>query len=89
MRKLIAVGMTVVLVALAAPASAQQPEADAVRRELEQMRKNFETMRQEYQKQMDAMAERLKRLETQPAPALRPLRDSRERPAPLRHGNFR
>jgi hypothetical protein len=72
MRKLIVVGITVVLVALVPPASAQQPEADAVRRELEQMRKNFETMRQEYQKQMDAMAERLKRLEAQPAPVAAP-----------------
>ncbi|HEV8143309.1 MAG TPA: DUF4200 domain-containing protein [Methylomirabilota bacterium] len=72
MRKLIAVGMTVVLAALAWPAWAQQPEADAVRRELEQMRKNFEAMRQEYQKQMDAMAERLRRLEAQPAPVAAP-----------------
>jgi hypothetical protein len=71
MRKLIVV-MTVVLAALASPGWAQQPEADAVRRELEQMRKNFETMRQEYQKQIDAMSERLRRLETQPAPVAAP-----------------
>jgi hypothetical protein len=72
MRKLIAVSMTIVLAALASPASAQQQDADALRRELEQMRKNFETMRQEYQKQMDAMSERLRRLEAQPAPVATP-----------------
>src|SRR5204862_8227262 len=33
---------------------------------------NFETMRQEYQKQMDTMAERLRRLEAQPAPVAAP-----------------
>ena len=45
-----------------------------MRRELEQMRKNFETMRQEYQKSMDALAERLRRLEAQPAPVAAPPR---------------
>ena len=55
------------LAALAVPAFANQ-DADALRRELEQMRKNFEALRQDYQKQMDAMAERLRRLESQPQP---------------------
>src|SRR5215831_10796072 len=64
MRKLMMVGIACIAAAFTAPASAQQ-DADAIRRELEQMRKNFETMRQEYQKQMDAMAERLRRLESQ------------------------
>jgi hypothetical protein len=68
MRTLIVLGVTVVVAALAAaPASAQQ-DAEALRRELDQMRKNFETMRQDYQKSMDALAERLRRLETQPQP---------------------
>src|SRR5438132_14101874 len=68
MRTLMVVGLTAVLIALvAAPASAQQ-DAEALRRELDQMRKNFETMRQDYQKSMDALAERLRRLETQPQP---------------------
>jgi len=71
MQKLIVVVVAFVLAALAAPVSAQQ-DAEAVRRELEQMRKNFETMRQEYQKQMDTMAERLRRLEAQPAPVAAP-----------------
>ena len=68
MRTLIVVSVTAVLIALAAaPASAQQ-DAEALRRELDQMRKNFETMQQEYKKSMDALAERLRRLETQPQP---------------------
>ncbi len=64
MRKLIALAFVFVSIALASPAAAQQ-DAEALRRELDQMRKNFETMQQEYRKSMDAMAERLRRLETQ------------------------
>jgi len=66
MRVFIALGLTIVLTALAAPAAAQ--DAETLRRELEQMRKSFEQMRQDYQKNMDALAERLKKLETAPAP---------------------
>ena len=72
MRKLIMVGMAIVMAALASPVSAQ--EAEALRRELEQMRKNFEALRQEYQRSMDALAERLQRLEAQPQPIAAPAR---------------
>ena len=51
---------------VASPVAAQ--EADTLRRELEQMRKSFETMQQNYQKAMDALNDRIKRLESTPAP---------------------
>ena len=66
MRTLIAVGVAVMLALVSPPASAQ--EAEALRKELEQMRKNFEAMQQQYQKSIDALSERLRRLESQPAP---------------------
>jgi hypothetical protein len=66
MRKLIALAVVFISIALASPGAAQQ-DAEVLRRELEQMRKNFETMQQDYKKSMDAMAERLRRLEAQPA----------------------
>ena len=69
---LIVVGMAIVVTALTSPALAQ--EAEALRRELEQMRRNFDALRQEYQRSMDALAERLQRLETQPQPAAAPSR---------------
>ena len=47
-------------------------EADALRRELEQMRRNFESMQQQYQKSMDALSERLRKLESQPQPVASP-----------------
>ncbi|PYN98009.1 MAG: hypothetical protein DMD91_16290, partial [Candidatus Rokuibacteriota bacterium] len=56
----------VLLALVASPVTAQ--DADAIRRELEQMRRSFETMKQEYQKSMDALSDRLKRLESTPAP---------------------
>jgi len=67
MRKVILSGLTLVLASVASPALAQ--EAEALRRELEQMRQGFETMRQQYQKSIDDLAERLRRLEAQPQPA--------------------
>jgi hypothetical protein len=66
MRRLIGTAFLCVAIAVAAPAWAQ--DADALRRELEQMRRTFEAMRQEHQKAMDALAERLRQLETRPAP---------------------
>ena len=56
----------VLLALVASPVTAQ--DADAIRRELEQMRRSFETMKQEYQKSMEALSDRLKRLESTPAP---------------------
>ncbi len=70
MRKLLVPGLVFVLTALASPALAQ--DAEALRRELEQMRRTFETMRQEYQKSMDALSERLRKLEAQPQPIAAP-----------------
>src|SRR5262245_4513855 len=66
MYALIAVCAFLLVAALAAPVVAQ--EADALRRELEQMRRSFETMKEQYQKSIDGLSERLKRLETTPAP---------------------
>src|SRR5215813_8326488 len=66
MYALIVVAAFVFVAALAAPVVAQ--DADALRRELEQMRHSFETMKEQYQKSIDALSERLKRLETTPAP---------------------
>lgn len=71
MRKLIVVGLTLVLIAAASPAPAQQ-DAEALRRELEAMRRNFELLREQQQKAMDAMAERLRKLESQPPAAAAP-----------------
>src|SRR3989441_11295557 len=56
----------VLLALVTSPVTAQ--DADAIRRELEQMRRSFGTMKQEYQKSMDAPSDRLKRLESTPAP---------------------
>src|SRR2546425_12010445 len=56
----------VLLALVTSPVTAQ--DADAIRRELEQMRRSFETMKQEYQKSIDALSDRLKRLESAPAP---------------------
>src|SRR5213594_1111268 len=56
----------VLLALVASPVTAQ--DVDAIRRQLEQMRRSFEMMKQEYQKSMDALGDRLKRLESTPAP---------------------
>jgi hypothetical protein len=53
------------LAILLAPALARAQDADALRRELEQLKRQQE----QYQKAVDALSERLKRLESQPAPA--------------------
>jgi hypothetical protein len=53
------------------PALAQ--DAESLRRQLDEMRRQFEGMKEQYQKSMDAMAERLQRLESRPpAPAATP-----------------
>ena len=65
MRRRIVIALTLLAAAHDAPAFAQ--DADALRRELEQMRRNFEAMQKEHEKAMDAMAERLRRLESDAA----------------------
>lgn len=68
MRILIVLAVALIVTALAPPARAQ--DAAELRRELEQMRRNFEALQKEHQKSMEALAERLRRLESQPpAPA--------------------
>jgi len=66
MHTLVVVCLMLLVMLVASPVAAQ--EADTLRRELEQMRKSFETMRQNYQKAMDALNDRIKRLESTPAP---------------------
>ncbi|HEV8457824.1 MAG TPA: OmpH family outer membrane protein [Methylomirabilota bacterium] len=51
------------------PVPALAQEADGLRRQLDEMRRQFEAMKEQYQKSMDAMAERIQRLESQPPPA--------------------
>jgi opacity protein-like surface antigen len=56
------------VVALAhSPAGAQDVEAP--RRELEQMKKQFDTMKGQYERAVEDMAERIKKLEAEPRPA--------------------
>jgi hypothetical protein len=57
--------VVLLLTVVTSPGVAQ--EAEAIRKELEVMRKNFEKMQSDYQKSMDAMAERLRRLEAEGA----------------------
>ena len=66
MHTLVVVCLMLLVMLVASPVAAQ--EADTLRRELEQMRKSFETMQQNYQKAMDALNDRIKRLESTPAP---------------------
>ena len=66
MHALVIVSALLLVALLAVPAVAQ--DADALRRELEQMRRSFETMKEQYQKSIDGLSDRLKRLESTPAP---------------------
>jgi len=66
MHALVIVSALLIVAFAAAPAAAQ--DAEALRRELEEMRRSFETMKTQYQKSIDALSDRLKRLETTPAP---------------------
>ena len=50
--------------AIVSPVGAQ--DAETLRKELEQMRKQFQDVQQQYQKAIDALGERLQRLETRP-----------------------
>src|SRR5262245_48690279 len=73
MHILVIVCLTLTLLLLAVPAAGQ--DANALRRELEEMRKSFDAMKQNYEKSMQELSERLKRLESPPptaAPAAPP-----------------
>ncbi len=63
-------GFAVVLLVavIAAPAAAQSPETEALRREIEQLRRQQE----QNQKTIDALGERLRKLEAAPVPAATP-----------------
>src|SRR5262245_52006269 len=62
--------LAVVFALVATPAFAQ--DAETLRKELEQLRKQMLEAQQQYQKQIDAMAERLQRLEQRPEPVATP-----------------
>ncbi len=66
MHALIVMCIVLVIALIASPVAGQ--EADALRQELDQMRRSFETMKEQYQKSIDALSDRLKRLESAPAP---------------------
>lgn len=66
MRRLIWLVLLVTTALPGGPAVAQ--ETDALRRELEQLRRELERTREEYRRTIDAMSERLRRLEAQPPP---------------------
>ena len=61
--------MCVLVALLGTPLAARAQDAEALRRELEQMRRQLENVQQQYKQAIDAMSERLRRLETAPAPA--------------------
>jgi hypothetical protein len=69
------------LVATAAPAAAQ--DAETLRKELEQLRKQFQDVQQQYQKSIDALSDRLQRLEAQPRPVATPPTPSPPAPTTL------
>jgi hypothetical protein len=57
---IVAAGLGLVL-AIVTPSAAQ--DAESLRKELEQMRKQFQEVQQQYQKSMDALSERLRKIE--------------------------
>lgn len=59
----------VVAVLVGLPAWAVAQEADTLRREIEQMRQQMQNAQREYQKTLDALTERLQRLEARPQQA--------------------
>ena len=70
MHIVILVVSALVLVALVSPSFAQ--DAESLRRELDEMRRGFEAMKQQYQQSMDALAERLRKLEAGAPPPAQP-----------------
>jgi len=83
MRSFVAGCLALGLALAHAPTAAQ--EAETLRKELEEMRKQFETMKDQYQRAIEAMSERLQRLEAQPKPVAAPpvaLPPAAQAPAP-------
>jgi hypothetical protein len=83
MHALVIVCLALVLMLAAFPAAAQ--DASALRRELEEMRKGFEAMKQSYERSIEALGERLKRLESAtaaPAPPAAPVPSLAQAPPP-------
>ncbi len=66
------IGICLLVAGALVPVPAPAQEADGLRRQLDEMRRQFESMKEQYQKSMDAMAERIQRLESQP-PAAAPV----------------
>lgn len=64
MRRFVRACLALGTLLVAAPAAAQ--EAEALRRELEQLREQFERVQREYRQAIEAMSERLRRLEQAP-----------------------
>ncbi len=62
--------LALLMIFTASTAAAQ--DAAALPRELDEMRKSFEAMKQSYEKSIDALGERIKRLEPAPAPSPAP-----------------
>ncbi|HET8575629.1 MAG TPA: OmpH family outer membrane protein [Methylomirabilota bacterium] len=63
-------GICLLIAGALVPFPALAQDAESLRRQLDEMRRQFEAMKEQYQKSMDAMAERIQRLEAQPpAPA--------------------
>ena len=60
--------LTIIAAAALAPAVASAQDAEAMRKELEQMRKQFESMKESYEKSINSLSERLKKIESAPAP---------------------
>ena len=65
--RIVVVVVAAILVGLPAWAVAQ--EADTLRREIEQMRQQMQNAQRDYQKTLDALSERLQRLEARPQQA--------------------
>ncbi|MCL6640012.1 MAG: hypothetical protein K6T92_01430, partial [Candidatus Rokubacteria bacterium] len=70
MRRFLFVCLALGTLVAAAPAAAQ--EAEALRRELQQMREQFDRVQEEYRRAIEAMSERLRRLEAAPQPTPAP-----------------
>jgi hypothetical protein len=80
MRRFLFVCLALGTLVAAAPAAAQ--EAEALRRELQQMREQFERVQEEYRRAIEAMSERLRRLEAAPPPTPAPPPGATTAPAP-------
>src|SRR6266545_3477886 len=62
------IGVSLLALAVLAPAPAAAQDAEALRKELEQMRKQFDSMKDSYEKAINNLSERLQKIESAPAP---------------------